>query len=85
MSEVSIDETKIQSILNEAQKKYFLGFGYHEENLRKLNYEKYKTPASYGTGFEVGDLLRGRMIKYWNITIYNTDCYKFFEQHGELS
>ena len=44
---------------------YFLGFGYHPTNMRRLNPDLLRTKAVAGTAYNMGDSTRAELMKRW--------------------
>lgn len=81
---------KAYRIVNSASKIYFLGFGYHSTNLRRLRImelEKKRPPRIIqGTSEGKGIAERKEITKNWGIQLYNSDntCIKFLRNHVVL-
>jgi hypothetical protein len=78
---------KAYKIMNSATKTYFLGFGYHPANLRRLRMKEFKKklpPETFqGTSQGIGVAERNEIAKNWGIRLYHSDnsCIKFLRNH----
>jgi len=81
---------KAYKIMNSASKIYFLGFGYHPTNLRRLRVmelDKKRPPRTFqGTSEAKGIAERKEITKNWGIKLYHSDntCIKFLRNHVVL-
>ena len=55
---------------------YFLGFGYHPDNLRRLKIKKFDKKHPTGTALGLGETERDEIFAYWGI--------KLHEEHNEI-
>jgi hypothetical protein len=73
-------------ILCNAERIYFLGFGYHVDNLEMLAVDQIKGKIIYGTSFGLGDSERESIFNRWNIHLPLPHCeiLDFLKNHAKL-
>ena len=74
------DFVRAKEILKDTEQVHFLGFGYHETNMRRLGFPRPEDKEMRGSCFELSRHEAKRIMgKYKNLKLINggTDCYKY--------
>lgn len=63
---------RVFNIMSEAERIYFLGFGYHETNLRRLRVDRVKNKELLGTAYDWGRAEADAINRRWRISLPDT-------------
>jgi hypothetical protein len=81
------DFNKARDALQNAERIYFLGFGFGAQNIERLRFEHFKDDRTSGTGLHLTDLERATIRTECKnkIHLYDLDCVDFLRRNAQLT